>query len=315
MNHIITVNALSKIYKRGWNKKSITALENVSLQVEQSTIFGLIGQNGAGKTTLIKILLGLVLPNSGTFSLLNKNMNDNLVRKHIGYLPESHRFPPFLKGVQFLKWFGKMNGLSGVELQKRIDYVLEIVKMKERSNEKLKTYSKGMLQRIGLAQALINNPQFLFLDEPTDGVDPVGRKEIRDLLLQLKHEGKTIFLNSHILSEVELITDNVAILDKGKVIYSGNLSYLTSENLQGYAEKYKLKIDGDFASVIDNSIQEKFSITDEGNGILIVNVKQGEDINTLIDSLRAKGIRILSFDSVKHSLEEQFISLLKRGSE
>ncbi|MFQ5769414.1 MAG: ABC transporter ATP-binding protein, partial [bacterium] len=213
---------------RYFNRRKIIALKDVTLSVEKGVIFGLLGPNGAGKTTLIKIVLGILFPTSGTASILGQPLNDVKVKERIGYLPENHRYPDFLKGGAVLDYFSK---LSGVEKNRRVKNktkLLKLVNLEEWENTKIKKYSKGMLQRLGLAQAMINDPEILFLDEPTDGVDPIGRKKIRDILLHLKDEGKTIFLNSHLLSEVEMICDKVAILDKGQLIRSGSVEELTS---------------------------------------------------------------------------------------
>ncbi|HEX9653835.1 MAG TPA: ABC transporter ATP-binding protein, partial [bacterium] len=230
---------LTKLFSR----KKITALYEVSLAVEQKIIFGLLGPNGAGKTTLIKILLGILFPTSGSATVLGKPINDVQVKEKIGYLPENHNYPDFLTGGQILDSYG---GLAGVRKQSREESkaaLLDLVEMQEWEHTKIKKYSKGMRQRLGLAQAMINDPQLLFLDEPTDGVDPIGRKHIRDILIHLKEQGKTIFLNSHLLSEVEMICDQVAILDKGRLIHTGTVADLTSPTKTYRFETSKLSED------------------------------------------------------------------------
>ena len=190
----------------------IHALNGVSLTVQRGEIFGLLGQNGAGKTTLIKILLGITKKTDGQALLLDHPAGTASVRRRVGYLPEDHRFPDYHTGASLLNFYGALLGVPAGVRRKRIPEVLETVGLKGRMHYKIRTYSKGMKQRVGIAQALLHEPDVIFLDEPTDGVDPVGRREIRDLMQSLKEEGKTIFLNSHLLSEVEQICDRVAIL-------------------------------------------------------------------------------------------------------
>ena len=167
------------------------------MNVSSGSIFGLLGPNGAGKTTLIKLLLGITFPTFGDGKIFGEDIKNYKTKQQIGYLPESHKYPPYLTGGGVLNFFGKLSGLNGNLLDKRIDELLELVNMNGLKNRKVKGYSKGEMQRLGLAQALINDPELIFLDEPTDGVDPIGRKEIRDILVSLKEQGKTIFLNSH----------------------------------------------------------------------------------------------------------------------
>ena len=198
----IETKTLSKDYELSFGKKKVRALTELDLIINGGTIFGLLGPNGAGKTTLVKLLLQIIYPTYGSAKLLGEDINSYELKKRIGYLPEDHKYAPYLTGGDVLKFFGKLSGLNGTTLDKRIDELLELVKLSKWKKSKVKTYSKGMMQRLGLAQSLINDPELIFLDEPTDGVDPIGRKEIRDILLELKSRSKTIFLNSHLLSEV-----------------------------------------------------------------------------------------------------------------
>src|SRR5215469_14895695 len=210
----------------------IEALKGVSLSVERGAIFGLLGQNGAGKTTLIKILLGITRRTDGSALLLGEPVGAASVRRRVGYLPEDHRFPDYHTGASLLHFYGALLGMSRKDREWRIPEVLELVGLRGRMHYKVRTYSKGMKQRLGVAQALMHDPEIIFLDEPTDGVDPVGRREIRDLMQGLKAQGKTIFLNSHLLSEVEQICDRVAILQRGEVVREGDIASLTK--VQGF---------------------------------------------------------------------------------
>jgi len=303
---IIEIENLSKTFSTTFGKKTVTALNDVNLSVEQGTIFGLLGQNGAGKTTLIKVLLGIVYPTSGSCKMFGEDFTNLHLKKRIGFLPENHKFPNYMTGKEVMTFFGKLSGLENLYLTKRIDEMLELVQMTKWSKSKIKTYSKGMMQRLGLAQAMLNNPDLLFLDEPTDGVDPIGRKEIRNVLLALKEEGKTIFLNSHLLSEVELITDRVAVLHKGKIIREGNVHELTSKK-----EEYKIVVDADLDYLLDGAIKEKYALQKISSSTYLIHVDESRPINDFVDHLRSKGISIKEMAQEKNSLEDVFISLVQ----
>jgi len=224
---IIQTENLSKHFNRG----KLRALDGVSLQVGAARVFGLLGPNGAGKTTLVKLLLAILHETSGTATLFGKPVSDYELRRRIGYLPENHRYPDFLKGGAVMDYFGRFAGVPKAQRQQRIPELLKLVGMEKWATTKIRKYSKGMMQRLGLAVAMINDPDLLLLDEPTDGVDPIGRKEIRDIILHLKQQGKTIFINSHLLSEVEMVCDEVAIMNKGKIVVEGPVAQLTNIGL------------------------------------------------------------------------------------
>lgn len=303
--HVIETNELSKTFSRG----KITALNEVSISVEQGIIFGLLGPNGAGKTTIIKILLGILFPTSGRATLLGRRVNDSHAKEKIGYLPENHRYPDFLKGGDLLDYFARFAGVEKSRRVKNKAELLKLVNMEKWENTKLKKYSKGMLQRLGLAQAMINDPELLFLDEPTDGVDPIGRKEIRDVLLRLKEEGKTIFVNSHLLSEVEMICDQVAILDKGKLIRTGTVEELTTTS-KTYQFKTSKLSDAIFTELSHHTMK-----MEQHNGYFQVTVANQKKLNAIVDLLRGNKIDIKSMIPHKQSLEESFIEILKKDIE
>lgn len=304
----IEVTNISKTYTSSFRKNKVDALVNLSLSVPAGSIFGLLGPNGAGKTTLIKILLAICFPTSGTAKILNENTQNYFVKSRIGYLPENHKFPSYLKGGEVLKYFGKLSGLSGLHLDKRIDELLELVKMTQWKKLKVKGYSKGMMQRLGIAQALINDPELIFLDEPTDGVDPIGRKEIRDILADLKSKNKTVFLNSHLLSEVELISDRVAILNKGKLIREGTVKELTEKQYE-YNFELNSKIDDEQYL----NLASEFNIANIKDELYTVVVSSIAELNNLIDTLRSKQIAIKEIIQRKSSLEDMFISLINEA--
>ena len=304
----ISSELLSKTYHAGFiHHEHVSALDRFSIEVDSGQIFSLLGPNGAGKTTFIKVLLSITHPTSGSATILGTKIPDVNVKSRIGYLPENHRYPGYFTGVQVLKFFGQLGGVSSIVLQWRIPMLLDLVGMSQWSGMKVKKYSKGMMQRLGLAQALINDPDILFLDEPTDGVDPVGRKEIRDMLKNLRDQGKTIFLNSHLLSEVELISDRVAILDKGKLLKVGTVDELTSTGSQ-----YKIGI----ACVLPENVKQQMNARamkwNEGEGSIILELTSTVEVNHVIDILRQHNIEITSVVKQRSSLEESFISLIRR---
>jgi len=304
----VEVSNLTKIYESSSKKRSVTALKDFNLRVNEGTVFGLLGPNGAGKTTLVKILLGIVYPTLGSAKILGQNIANYEIRKRVGYLPENHKFPPYLNGEDVLKSVARLTGCKDDEIKSRTDDLLNLVKMEKWRKTKVKKYSKGMMQRLGLAQALINDPDLIFLDEPTDGVDPIGRKEIRDILLGLKNQGKTIFINSHLLSEVELISDRVAILNKGELIKEGTVEDLTT-NKETYSIKLAAEVESDW---LNNNLTE-FSVTQTSPNGFEVKVLNESELNSVIDKLREKNKIIKGIIPVKMSLEDMFISLINES--
>lgn len=303
--NIITTKNLSKEYPtKSFSKEKILALNNFSFEVESGEIFGLLGPNGAGKTTLIKILLGITFPTGGEIKIFDKDISNESYKKKVGYLPESHKFPNYLTGEQVLYFFGMLSGLNKSEVKKKSDEYLKLVDMDKWRKTKIKKYSKGMLQRLGLAQSMLNNPELIFLDEPTDGVDPIGRKEIRDILNNLKNEGKTIFLNSHLLSEVELICDRVAILNKGVLVKSGRVDDITA-----ISDNYVFTTSEADESVV-SALLANFKATVSSRHEFVYNTGSVEELNKLIDFLRQKNILIHSITREKNTLENMFINLI-----
>jgi ABC-2 type transport system ATP-binding protein len=302
---------LSKTYKSGVrNRREVLALQDLTLKVERGEIFSLLGPNGAGKTTFIKILLSLTHLTAGSASLLGMPVHDSHARRRIGYLPENHRFPGYLTGEQVLTSFGSLAGVRGTDLDTRATRLLGMVGMQDWRKVKIKRYSKGMMQRLGLAQALINDPDVLFLDEPSDGVDPVGRKEIRDVLRNLKAAGKTIFLNSHLLSEVELVSDRVAILDHGKLLKLGTVDELTVTD-----SSYQIGIEGTLPAAFMTEAAARVLGVTAGDDGLIACVQDVRTLNAVIDLLRSHGASITSIRKQRNTLEESFITLITREAQ
>ncbi|GAB4299961.1 MAG: ABC transporter ATP-binding protein [Ignavibacteriaceae bacterium] len=308
--NVIEINKLTKIYNQSSSKKKVNALNEVDLSIAGGTIFGLLGPNGAGKTTLVKILLGITFPTSGNASIFGKDLFSTEIKSSIGYLPESHRYPAYMTAEAVMKFFGRLSGLNGISLCKRTDELLELVKLFKWKRTKIKNYSKGMLQRLGLAQALLNDPELIFLDEPTDGVDPIGRKEIRDILTELKNRSKTIFLNSHLLSEVEMISDRVAILNNGYLLRESTVAELTESK-----EEFKIVCENDLTQILQHKEFEKFHTEPLGVNSVRIRINDTEELNNFIDLLRNRKIFIKEIVQQRSSLEDIFIKLIKEAEE
>jgi ABC-2 type transport system ATP-binding protein len=300
MNTIEVQNAV-----KHFNRGKIKALNDVSLSVSQGSAFGLLGPNGAGKTTLVKMLLGILFPTSGSARLFGQPISKPAVRDRIGYLPENHRYPDFLKGNEVLDYYGQFSAVPKELRRQRAPELLKLVGMEKWGGTKIKKYSKGMMQRLGLAVALMNEPELLFLDEPTDGVDPIGRKEIRDLIQQLKSQGKTIFINSHLLSEVELVCDSVAIMNAGRIIAQGRIDQLTAKG-----HTYRLQT-SEIPSTEYAALKNQFASLEMTNSHLEVTVGDYTELNKLIDHLRHRQIELRSLLPHRRTLEESFFAAIQ----
>jgi ABC-2 type transport system ATP-binding protein len=305
----ISVSDLSKTYKTGlFGRSSVQALNGISLEVKQGAIFGLLGPNGAGKTTLVKILLGLVHQSAGTAELFGEPARRPAARERIGFLPENHRFPGFLTAEQTLHVYGRLANVSGEVRTDRIATLLDHVGLGDRRDTKVKTFSKGMLQRLGLAQALLSDPDLLFLDEPTAGVDPVGRRSIRDLVLELRDDGATIFLNSHLLSEVEKVCSQVAILRDGELVREG-----TIEELTAVERVYDLVATPVPESILNDTSLKLSPESDPSDPSLReYRVRAGDrsSLNAFLDRLRSADVEIESITPLRRSLEDYFIDVV-----
>ncbi len=301
MEYILTTDSLAKRF--GGGNKAVPALQGVSISVKAGEIYSLLGPNGAGKTTFIKCMLGIVFPTSGIGYIFGEPLGSINAKKRIGYLPENHRYPLHLTGEQVLRYFGKLSEVPSSLLEARINETLGLVGMTDWRGMKVRKYSKGMMQRLGLAQALINDPDLIILDEPTDGVDPVGRKEIRDVLTHLKDRGKTVFLNSHLLSEVEQISDRVAILRQGQVITEGTVQELTAQK-----NLYEVKIAADQFAQAAALLSPTTSTPEEHK--MTIACSNIAEFNAQLDLLRSNNIQVESFAEKRSSLEDLFIQLI-----
>jgi ABC-2 type transport system ATP-binding protein len=305
----IETHNLEKTY-RTLRGKNVPALRGVSLRVESGSIFGLIGQNGAGKTTLVKILLGLSSPTSGTAQLLGGSPGDPAIRRRVGYLPEAMRIPDYMKAKNFLTYMGRLNRVSSSDLKKRIPRLLEQVGLAG-VRKPVKAYSKGMQQRLGLAHAMLNEPEFLFLDEPTDGLDPLGRKDVRDMLVRLRAAGKTIFLNSHLLSEVELVCDRIVILNGGEVARDAAPEDFTRGTGE-YIVRVAVVDDAVCAAAIAVLGTNGSSPAWQGTSMRFL-PRDRAQLNAVLDKLRAVPVEIESVEPQKISLEQYFLQVVAGG--
>jgi ABC-2 type transport system ATP-binding protein len=283
----------------------VHALKGVTLNVEKGHIYGLLGQNGAGKTTLIKILLGITKPTEGEARLLDEPVGTTGVRKRVGYLPEDHRFPDYHTGNSLLEFYGSLIGMTRTDRKKRIPEMLELVGILGRKDYKIRTYSKGMKQRLGLAQSMMHDPEVIFLDEPTDGVDPVGRREIRAIMTRLKEQGKTIFLNSHLLGEVELICDRVGILQNGRMIREGDIQTLTQQH-----GLFVIGLAPDQPFPRDEVVKMGYMVDSAGE-LWEVGLKDGQTIDPVVDLLRSRSLNLRHLTEKRQTLEDLFLETVE----
>jgi ABC-2 type transport system ATP-binding protein len=305
----IVIDRLTKTYKPVWPwEKETTVLSEVSLSVGQGQIFGFLGHNGAGKTTTMKVLLGLVRATSGRVELLGAPADDVAVHARIGYLPESPYFYDYLTAQEFLRFYGRLAGLPRETVQQRIPQLLERVGLIEAQHRQLRKFSKGMLQRIGLAQALIHDPELIILDEPMSGLDPIGRKEVRDLILSLRDQGKTVFFSSHIVSDVEMICDRVGILAKGRVLATGRIEDLVNEHAAQSVEVVCDGVVGDDLAVVKG---KALRILQRGDRCLMILSGQ-HHLEEVLATLRHAGGKLVSVIPHKGSLEEIFLEQTNR---
>ncbi len=321
----ISVADLRKTYREGviWRKEFV-ALRGVSIDVQPGEIFGLLGQNGAGKTTFIKILLGIIRKTSGEASVLGFSAGDRSARQRIGYLPENLRVPRHLTGYTALEYYGALSGLSTGEVRQRRGAILENVGLVERAKDPVRTYSKGMLQRLGLAQAMLHEPEVFILDEPTDGLDPLARQSVRRTLKLLKEKGCTVFLNSHILQEVELVCDRVAILDRGNLKFCGPVSELTTDRASGPNTSNGTQVEVRW-ELSGNEEEARLALASHpfdqwhplgvGRFRVVSRVNHQADVDQLVDELRRRQISIQLLAPRRVSLEDAYTEIVAEVAE
>jgi ABC-2 type transport system ATP-binding protein len=305
----IEITGLTKEYRVGiWKTRIKRALNCLNLQVESGEVFGLLGPNGAGKTTTLKILFRLVFPTSGTARILGKELNDTTMHQHVGYLPEHPYFYDHLTPEELLYYTGRLFGLGKDDLRRRVNHLLDRVGLTESRHVPLRRFSKGMVQRAGIAQALINDPDVVFLDEPMSGLDPLGRREVRDLVLQLREDKKTVFFSTHILSDAETLCDRVAILNRGQLQGCGELRQILGLG----ASTTELILESPSEGILEELRPLVISTVRTGDR---VRLQIGEESNIekiLALALRGKA-KVVSLNPVKVSLEDYFLAKVSQS--
>src|SRR5438874_11114447 len=308
MEYAVEIQNLSKDYETGfWKKKRVRALDDLTLRVRPGQIFGFLGGNGAGKTTTIKTLMSLIFPTEGSAKILGHDISDVQMHRRIGYCPENPYFYDYLTARELMEYFGELFGYDKPRRKAKTEELLTAVGLEEKDwKRQLRKYSKGMLQRVGLAQSLINDPEIVFLDEPMSGLDPVGRREIRELIAGLREKGTTVFMSTHILSDIEALCDEVAILRNGKLAASGKLDDLLST--QSGSRVLEISVQGIAADAIREQVEfiAGATLRPEANGA-IIHVLDESDIDAVLQIMRAAGGHLASIQPVKQSLEELFV--------
>ena len=300
----IEIKGLTKDYKVGfWKTRTKRALDNLDLNVGSGEVFGLLGHNGAGKTTTLKMLFRLVFPTSGTARILGKELNDVAVHQRIGYLPENPYFYDHLTPQELLNYSGRLFGLGKHDLRRRVDDLIARVGLAESRHIAIRKFSKGMVQRVGIAQALINDPDVVFLDEPMSGLDPLGRREVRDLVLQLREEKKTVFFSTHILSDAEMLCDRVAILNRGKLQGCGELR----EILRLGVSSTELVLENPTEALLNELRPFAASVVRTGERVRL-QINEEASANQILELALRSNARIVSLNPVKMSLEDYFLA-------
>jgi ABC-2 type transport system ATP-binding protein len=304
----IEILGLEKTYSVGfWRKRPKRALHPLHLAIEDGEIFGFLGPNGAGKTTTLKMLMGLVFPSGGTARILGMDLDDPRMKAQIGFLPEQPYFYDYLTARELLTYYGQLSGVDSRQLPRKVDSTLERVGLQDATNVQLRKFSKGMLQRAGIAQAILHDPKVVFLDEPMSGLDPMGRREVRSLIEQLKAEGKTVFFSTHILSDAEALCDRVAVINLGQLRGVGAVAELTS----GVRGKVEIVWQGTSVPAAIKSLGAETHVAGDTTRAIIS--EQNQD--AAIEAVRRETLRLISVTPVRVSLEDYFMAQLKPSPE
>jgi ABC-2 type transport system ATP-binding protein len=308
MSTAIEIKELSKDYETGfWRKKKVRALDGLTLSVESGQVFGFLGANGAGKTTTIKVLMSLLYPSAGTARILGRDIADVEMHSKIGYCPENPYFYDYLTPIELLNYFGELFGFDAARRKMAAGELLDSVGLDERDwNKQLRKFSKGMLQRVGLAQALINDPEVVFLDEPMSGLDPIGRRDVRELIAGLRGAGKTVFMSTHILSDIEALCDEVAILRNGRLAATGKLDDLLTKRAK--QRGFEVNVSGLAADDIRKAVShfKEAVLLEKPAGASIV-IPDEMVIDELLKIVREAGGKLVSIQQIQQSLEELFV--------
>jgi ABC-2 type transport system ATP-binding protein len=299
----IEILGLEKIYSAGfWRKRSRRALRPLNLVVQEGEIFGFLGPNGAGKTTTLKILMGLVFPTAGTARILGMELDDPAMKTQIGFLPEQPYFYDHLTARELLHYYGQLSGVDQKQLSRKVEAVLEQVKLSNSGNVQLRKFSKGMLQRVGIAQAILHDPKVVFLDEPMSGLDPMGRREVRTLIEELKARGKTVFFSTHILSDAEALCDRVGIIHQGELRGVGAVAELTA----GVHGKVEIVWQGSTVPAGIRTMGTECRSAGETTRVIVPEESQ----DAALEALRRERLRLISVVPVRTSLEDYFVAQL-----
>ncbi len=305
----LDLERVTKIYPN-----HILALDGLAMRVESGTIFGLLGPNGAGKSTLVKVLMTLVRPQEALGTMLGQPLGDPSTLRRTGYLPENPSWPDHLNTEQLLDFAGRLHGLGSSKRRHQVEEMLALTGLKDWRKDRARVFSKGMRQRLGLAHALMGDPDLVFLDEPTDGVDPIGRKEMRDIIMNLKRQGKTVFVNSHVLGELELMCDSVAIMSRGRVVRQGSIEELTRESF-----RYETQVEGDVRhdqglQMLVETLGGKTSFDEtHRKSVITLPTRRPHLIQPIIDEIRRHGYLLISVAPARQSLEELFLEAIRAG--
>jgi ABC-2 type transport system ATP-binding protein len=303
---VIATRHLSKNYRTGfWKNKELSALRNLNLEVQENEIFGYLGPNGAGKSTTLKLLMSLIHPTSGEAEILGRPVRETSLRSQIGYLPENPFFYEYLTAEEFLSYYTGLFGYSPAEVKKKVFHFLRLTDIYEARKLQLRKFSKGMLQRVGIAQALINDPKIVFLDEPMSGLDPIGRHQVRNLILQLKKAGKTVFFSTHILNDVETLCDRVAILDRGELVGCGSLIDLISQEVS----HLELVVASIPLEKLQRFVPADATLT-QGGSTVRIELKAETSLAPLISQIEASGGAVISLNPIRQSMEDYFFQLV-----
>jgi ABC-2 type transport system ATP-binding protein len=301
----VEITNLTKDYEVGfWRKRKVRALDDLTLSIDEGQIFGFLGANGAGKTTTLKLLMRLIFPTSGSARILGHDIQDVRMHRRIGYLPENPYFYDYLTARELVEYCAELFGFTAPERRKRAaDLLARVGLIEKRWDTQLRKFSKGMLQRVGLAQSLVNDPEIVFLDEPMSGLDPVGRREVRDLIASLRDEGKTVFMCSHILSDIEVLCDRVAILKRGRLAQTGHLDELRARPNDPH--QMEVMATGADAATLQQLLPNgQIAPTPSG---LRIEIAAENEIEAVLAALRKAGGKVVSIQPIKQSLEELFL--------
>lgn len=303
---VVRVQNVVKDFRPGFGLRRKRVLHGVTFDVHEGEIFGFLGPNGSGKTTTLKILMGLIRPTAGSASILGRDVQESEFRDRIGFLPENPYFYPFLTAREILDFYARLSGVSASDRKSHVDELLGLVNLGHAADARLRTFSKGMLQRVGIAQALIHGPEVVFLDEPMSGLDPIGRKEIRDVILALRADGKTVLMNTHILPDVEMICDRVAIIVKGSVRHQGRIEDFLPDT--GHRTDIVL---AQLAPETADQIGERFDFEMRGLGARVEIRVADKDVHDLLAAAMATGAHVISVTPHRNSLEDVFLDIVR----